>query len=147
MHKLLEKLDKELHKYADKEGELSKTEWDAVFNAIEARYQLIASMTMEGEDKDGNYDSGESMRGYSRRGYSGGYSGGRMMEPDYGYSYRGGNGGNGGSSQRRYSGNGNYSGHGNGQQKMLNNLYEAMESAESEEERQMIQKCINKLEY
>ena len=41
----------------------------------------------------------------------------------------------------------NYSGLGDARQRTLSNLYAAMNSAETEEERQMIQKCINKLEY
>ena len=151
MHKLLEKLDKELHKYADKEGELTKAEWEAVFDAIEARKDLLTSMAMEGEDQYGNYANDESNRYSGNYPFYNRYSGGRMMDPDMQYSYRGrggvsnrSNGGNG-SSNRRYSMN--YSGHGDPKQNMLDNLYEAMNSADSEEERQMIQKCINKLEY
>ena len=111
MHKLLEKLDKELHKYANKEGELTPQEWSVVFDAIEARKDLLTSMAMEGEDEYGNYE-GERSSGYNS------------------YSRRG----------RRYSGH-------DGQQKMLENLRSAMALAESEEERRMIQKCIDKLEY
>ena len=137
MHKLLEKLDKELHKYADKEGELTKVEWEAVFDAIEARKDLLTSMAMEGEDQYGNYmGEGEGSSGTYRN---------RMMDPDMSYSHRGYRTNGNNTSSRRYSMN--YSGHGDTQQKMLDNLYAAMNSAETEEERQMIQKCINKLEY
>ena len=144
MHKLLEKLDKELHKYADKEGELTNAEWQAVYPAIEARYQLLTSMAMEGEDQYGNYDNGEmssgrwpyrnSMNGSSyRRGRS------MMMDPDLSYtddygrgSYRN---GRGGTSMR-------YSGHGN---EMAESLYAALDQASSEEERRAIKQLIDKM--
>lgn len=144
MHKLLEKLDKELHKYADKEGELTKVEWDAVYDAIEARKDLLTSMAMEGEDQYGNY-MGEGEGSSGMYPYWNRNSGGRMMEPDIPYSRRGymTNGNN--TSSRRYSMS--YSGLVDAQQKTLGNLYAALNSAETEEERQMIQKCINKLEY
>ena len=144
MHKLLEKLDKELHKYADKEGELTKVEWEAVFDAIEARKDLLTSMAMEGEDQYGNY-MGEGEGSSGMYPYWNRNSGNRMMDPDMPYSSRGYRTNGNNISSRRYSMN--YSGHGDTQQKMLDNLYAAMNSAETEEERQMIQKCINKLEY
>lgn len=151
MHKLLEKLDKELHKYADKEGELKPEEWECVYKAIRGRKELLTSMAMEGEDQYGNYDEGRSA--YSGRFYP-------MMDPDMTYSYRGrgrsGNGNfrstttssmngmnNGGRISRR---SGNYSGNGS-RDMMLDNLYEAMEMAQSEDERKNIQNLINKLEY
>lgn len=65
MHKLLEKLDKEIHKYADKEGELTGTEWKCVYEALEARYYLLVGMGMTGEDPSGNYSN--RMGGYSDR--------------------------------------------------------------------------------
>ena len=144
MHKLLEKLDKELHKYADKEGELTKVEWEAVFDAIEARKDLLTSMAMEGEDQYGNY-MGEGEGSSGMYPYWNRNSGNRMMDPDMAYSSRGYRTNGNNTSSRRYSMN--YSGLGDAQQKTLSNLYAAMNSAETEEERQMIQKCINKLEY
>lgn len=57
MHKLLEKLDKEIHKYADKEGELTGSEWKCVYEALEARYYLLVGMGMTGEDPSGNYSN------------------------------------------------------------------------------------------
>lgn len=145
MHKLLEKLDKELCKYADKEGELSKSEWQDVFPAIEARYQLLTSMAMEGEDQYGNYYEDEeemepmysSYRG-SYRGSSRGGSrrGGRsmMMDPDLMYS----------NSRRGSYRNGNsraYSGHGDD---VLDSLYMALDRANSEEERRAIKAVIDR---
>lgn len=152
MHKLLEKLDKELHKYADMEGELKPEQWKCVYDAIEARKDLLTSMAMEGEDQYGNYSNPEEMS--SMRSYRGGSSGRYyypMMDPNVSYSYRGGrrsgmnnNGGNNGSSMRRtYSGN--YSGN-DGRDQMLDNLYRALDEASSDKEYQDIQNLINKLE-
>lgn len=137
MHKLLQKLDKELCKYADKEGELSKSEWQDVFPAIEARYQLLTSMAMEGEDQYGNYEDEDE---YSSRRYSGNYYHGRsgMMDPDMSYSERRGSyrGGNGGGNSRRYSGH--------GQDGMIDSLYMALERATSEDERRAIKAIIDR---
>lgn len=136
MHKLLEKLDKELHKYADKEGELTNTEWKSVFEAIEARKDLLTSMAMEGEDQYGNYDDGEMSSG--RWPY---YRNSRMMDPDLSYtddyrrgSYR--NNGRGRNTMRRYSGHGN---------EMADSLYMALDQATSEEERRSIKQLIDKM--
>lgn len=146
MHKLLEKLDKELHKYADKEGELTNVEWQAVYSAIEARKDLLTSMAMEGEDQYGNYDDGEAASGrwpYYRNSGNGSYRRGRsmMMDPDLSYtddyrrgSYR--NGGRGGNSMR-------YSGHGGND--MAESLYMALDQATSEEERRSIKQLIDKI--
>lgn len=138
MHKLLEKLDKELHKYADKEGELTKAEWDVVFDAIEARKDLLTSMAMEGEDQYGNYSDTEysgrhpyypNENSYRGRGRS------MMMDPDYGYSYRGRN--NGGNSMRRYSAT--------GPSGVADSLYMALDQATTEEERRSIKQLIDKM--
>lgn len=128
MHRLLAKLDKELKKYAEKDGELSAADWKCVYEAIEARKNLLTGMAMTGEDVNGNYDDMDewSGRGYSRRGRS-------MM----GESRRGRD------SMGRYSANG-YSGHGG--DVMLDSLYEMLEDAETPEERKMIQRRINKME-
>lgn len=67
MHKLLEKLDNELHKYADKEGELTGSEWKNVFEALEGRYYLLATMAMTGEDTSGNYSNKMKSPMYSER--------------------------------------------------------------------------------
>lgn len=144
MHKLLEKLDKELHKYADKEGELTKQEWDVVFSAIEARKDLLTSMAMEGEDQYGNYDDYEMSSGRYPY-YNGGSYRGRgrsmMMDPDLSYtpsrgSYR--------SMNRGTRRSGNYSGHGGNE--MIDNLYMALDQAQSEEERRSIKAIIDKFE-
>lgn len=146
MHKLLEKLDKELHKYADKEGELTNTEWKAVFEAIEARKDLLTSMAMEGEDKNGNYiddfDDMESMRTYGyRNSMNNSYRGGRrsmMMDPDLSYteSYRRGS----------YRGNGNSRGMSMHGSPAVDSLYMALNQATSEEERRSIKQLIDKME-
>lgn len=142
MHKLLEKLDKELHKYADKEGELTNTEWEAVFKAIEARKDLLTSMAMEGEDRFGNYDDGyddmESMRNYGYRNSMNSSYRGRghsmMMDPDLSYSGYG---------------RGSYRGNGNGRASMrsdaMDSLYMALNQATSEEERRSIKQLIDKM--
>ena len=140
MHKLLEKLDKELHNYADKEGDLTSSEWASVFNAIRARKDLLTSMAMEGEDPNGNYSDGWMSSGRNRR-----MSG--MMDPDlaYGDGYR-----NSGYSRSYNSGYrqgrmpGRYSGH--GQDPFVENLYMALDDARTPEQRQSIQAMIDKYE-
>ena len=140
MHKLLEKLDKELHKYADKEGELTNVEWKAVYEAIEARKDLLTSMAMEGEDKYGNYDDGygemESARVYPYRGTSmnNSYRGrSMMMNPDLSYTDK----------YRRGSYRG-YSGHDHNP--AVGSLYMALHQAQSEEERRSIKQLIDKMD-
>lgn len=131
MHKLLEKLDRELHKYADKEGELTKQEWDVVFEAIEARKDLLTSMAMEGEDRYGNYDS------YSGRRMS------MMMDPDLSYSY--------GWERPEYSYSSRriplrHSSYGSENKEMIDKLYAAMNASSNEEEKLAIKKIIDKFE-
>ena len=140
MHKLLEKLDKELHTYADKEGDLTSSEWASVFNAIKARKDLLTSMAMEGEDQYGNYSDGWMSSG--RRRMSG------MMDPDLSYtdgysrgSYNRGNY-NSGYNQNRMPRR--YSGH--GQDPFVENLYMALDDARTPEQRQSIQAMIDKYE-
>ena len=144
MHKLLEKLDKELHKYADKEGELTNTEWEAVFKAIEARKDLLTSMAMEGEDRFGNYDDGyddmESMRNYGYRNSMNSSYRGRghsmMMDPDLSYSSYG---------RGSYRGNGNGNGRASMRSDAMDSLYMALNQATSEEERRSIKQLIDKM--
>lgn len=145
MHKLLEKLDKELHKYADKEGELTNVEWEAVYKALDARKDLLTSMAMEGEDRFGNYeddyDGMESMRMYGYRNSRNGSYGSRrsmMMDPDLSYteSYRRGS----------YRGNGNGRGMSMRGSSAIDSLYMALSQATSEEERRSIKQLIDKME-
>lgn len=133
MHRLLAKLDKELKKYAEKDGELSAAEWKCVYDAVQARKDLLTSMAMTGEDADGNYEDMNS--GYSGRYYNRGRSMG--VDPEWNYS---------GAARRRdsmgrYSGN--YSGHNN---PALDALYDMLSDAESNDERMMIQRRIDKME-
>lgn len=134
MHRLLEKLDKELHKYADKEGELKTEEWQAVFKAIEARKDLLTSMAMEGEDQYGNYDDGMSSGywPYYRNSGNGPYRRSRsmMMDPDLSYTNN---------SRRGYRTSG-----GSGRNQMLDSLYMALDQATSDEERRSIKQLIEK---
>lgn len=127
MHRLLAKLDKELEKYAKKEGELTAAEWKCVYEALDARKDLLTSMAMTGEDVDGNYDdwsgnySGRSYsRGRSMGDWNGNYSGARRRD-----------------SMGRFSGNSN---------PMLDTLYDMLNEAESNDERMMIQRRIDKME-
>lgn len=132
MHRLLAKLDKELEKYAKKDGDLSPAEWKCVYDAVQARKDLLTSMAMTGEDSEGNYDD---WNGYSGRSYSRGRSMG--MDPEWNYS---------GAARRRdsmgrYSGG--YSGHNN---PVLDTLYDMLNDSETNEERMMIQRRIDKME-
>ena len=122
MHRLLAKLDKELEKYAKKDGDLTAAEWKCVYDALDARKDLLTSMAMTGEDVDGNYEdwSGYSVRNYSRGNYSGNYSGARRRD-----------------SMGRFSGNSN---------PMLDVLYDMLNDAESNDERMIIQRRIDKME-
>lgn len=126
MHKLLAKLDKELRKYGEKEAELSAAEWKCVYEAIEARKDLLTSMAMTGEDVNGNYEEwGEETSGrYPHRVYDQ-YSGARRRD-----------------SMGRYSRG--YSGHGS--DPMLDALYDLLDDATTESERMVIQKRIDKME-
>lgn len=144
MHKLLEKLDKELYKYADREGELQPNEWKCVYDAIEARKDLVTSMAMLGEDQYGEYeDDGEMSSGryYSNGGRSGNY--GRNysrtypMDPDLMYSRNGGYSGYGRRGSRM---GGGYSGH--GPQEEIQMLQEMMDNAQTQDERMHYQKLI-----
>ena len=134
MHRLLEKLDKELHKYADREGDLKTEEWQAVFKAIEARKDLLTSMAMEGEDQYGNYDDemGSGYWPHYRNSGNGSYRRSRsmMMDPDLSYTnnYR-----------RGYRKSG-----GQGHDQMLDSLYMALDQASSDEERRSIKQLIEK---
>lgn len=132
MHRLLAKLDKELEKYAKKEGELTAADWKCVFDAVKARKDLLTSMAMTGEDTEGNYDDMSS--GYSGRSYGRGRSMG--MDPEWNFS-----GARRRDSMGRYSGN--YSGHNNA---ALDALYDMLNDAESNDERMMIQRRIDKME-
>lgn len=138
MHKLLEKLDKELHAYADKEGDLTPAEWKCVYDAIDARKNLLTSMAMEGEDQYGNYSNGWMSSGQRRM------SG--MMDPDLSYTdgYSRGSYGRGGYSSSYNQGRmpRRYSGH--GQDPFIENLYMALDDARTSEQRQAIQAMIDK---
>lgn len=68
MHKILEKLDKELKKYGEKE-ELSPSEWKCVYEALEARYYLLTGMAMTGEDANGQYSQRYSSAPYNYKMY------------------------------------------------------------------------------
>ena len=132
MHRLLAKLDKELKKYAEKDGDLSPAEWKCVYEALDARKDLLTSMAMTGEDVNGNY---EDWSGYSGRSYNRGRSMG--MDPEWNYS---------GAARRRdsmgrYSGN--YSGHNN---PALDTLYDMLNDAESNEESMMFHRRIDTME-
>ena len=146
MHKLLEKLDKELYKYADREGELQPNEWKCVYDAIKARKDLVTSMAMLGEDQYGEYDNGEMSSGryyYSNGGRSGNYGGNysRMyMDPDLMYSRNGGYSGYNNGGGRRGSRTGGYSGH--GPQDEIQMLQEMMDNAQTQDERMHYQKLI-----
>jgi len=121
MHKLLKKLDRELKKYEDKEGDLTSEDWKCVFPALEARYHLLTTMAMTGEDEDGNWENNRPGRtGYRR--YSDSYSGGQRRNRDYPYGYSG------------------------SSKNMLDTLYDMLDDAESEDERMAIQRRINKME-
>ena len=128
MHRLLAKLDKELKKYAEKEGDLTPNDWKCVFDAVKARKDLLTSMAMTGEDAEGNY---EDWSGYSGRSYGRGRSMG--MDPEWNYS---------GAFHRRDS-MGRYSGHNNA---ALDALYDLLNSAETNDERMIIQRRIDKME-
>lgn len=102
MHKILEKLDKELKKYGEKE-ELTPSEWKCVYEALEARYYLLTGMAMTGEDANGQYSQRYSSAPYNyhmypeyddysfARGRQGGYSGNRQgnYSSNYPNSYSG----------------------------------------------------------
>lgn len=144
MHKLLEKLDKELHKYADREGDLKPEEWKCVYEAIRARKDLLTSMAMTGEDSEGNYTDGwmdRSSNGPMRPNYNT-----RSYDP---YS----RGGRSRDSMGRYSGNysgtypamDSYSGHGD-DEGMMDMLYQMLGEAQSEAERSAIQRKIKSME-
>lgn len=139
MHKLLEKLDKELHKYADREGDLKPEEWKCVYEAIKARKDLLTSMAMTGEDSEGNYDDwmDRSSNGPMRNRYPG-----RPYDP---YS----RGGRSRDSMGRYSGTypsmDPYSGHGD-DEGMMDMLYQMLGEAQSEAERSAIQRKIKSME-
>lgn len=141
MHKLLEKLDKELHKYADREGDLKPEEWKCVYEAIRARKDLLTSMAMTGEDTEGNYTT----EGWMDRSSNG------PMRPNYNtrsydpYS----RGGRSRDSMGRYSGTypsmDSYSGHAEDGD-MMDMLYQMLGEAQSEAERSAIQRKIKSME-
>lgn len=99
MHKILEKLDKELKKYGEKE-ELSPSEWKCVYEALEARYYLLTGMAMTGEDANGQYSQRYSSAPYNYKMYPEyddySFSSGRHMNRPGNYS---------GSYPNSYSGN------------------------------------------
>lgn len=83
---ILKKLDKEIDKMLAK-GELTKADWDGVYEAVDAYKDIVTICAMMGDDEGSSYrDGGSSYRG-DRRYYP--VSG--MPDPEYRYqgnSYR-----------------------------------------------------------
>lgn len=123
-NELTRKYEKELQKIADK-PELSPSDLEATYKIVDILKDIetICAMKEYGDDEW----SGDDWSGRRSRDSRGRYSG---------RSYRSGRGG--------YSMD-NYSGH--GREKMLDNLYSAMEDASSEEERMSIKALIDKMSH
>ena len=135
-----EKVEELLYKELEKIGlkELTAQSLENVCKISKALYYLIAARTMEekGYSEDYMYDDGR----YSGRRYQKRDSMGRYARDDMGSSYERYSGRNR-SGERRYYGDGGYSGHEN----MEDMLRDMMDKTSDPKERETIQKMMNQM--
>lgn len=139
MHEVTNMLIDDIKDYVSKNKPMNKDKWAYLKPYFDELQSCMTILAMMGEDLNGHKKDYEEIMNEMGEMTSGTHPYYRqpMMNPNVSYSNRRGMRGN------RY-GNG-YSGHG-GNQVMLDNLYNALDEAESEQERRSIQECINKLE-
>lgn len=121
LYEIKDKYESELKKIADKK-ELSPVDLEATYKIVDILKDIETICAMDEYGNDEDDWSGRSSYRRGRNQYSG-----------YGMS------------GRRYSGgySNGYSGHGS--ERMLENLYKAMDDADSEEQRMAIMNVINKM--
>lgn len=136
LHKIKEMSRKELEQYGRK-GELSAGSLDAIHKLTDIIKNIDKiEMLEEYGESDESYEGGGSYRRRGTHYVRGHYSrnGGSYNDGSYGgESY------DRGPSERRYSRDG-------GREKMMHELREMMEEAETEKEREAIRKCIDQLD-
>lgn len=128
--KMIDKLEKELEKYADK-GELTAQEWDVVFKATDALKDMktICAMDEYGDEEEYDYEDREGTSGRNRMGRQRYY-----RDNSYGNgSNRGMNG---------YSGN-SYGTANSGS--FMRKAQELMDYAENDEQRRMAQNMLSSM--
>lgn len=130
IHEMKTKLEKELSKYANK-SELTPSEWDAVFNAVDAYKDLETICAMQDAGGDYHEDGGQSYG--RRRYYPMGNSYGESYYPQHEYS----------SERANNMSYGGASYHGSGFQDKLRGL---MDSATTEQERQIARDMMSRLQ-